>query len=211
MKQQWLTLLARVDALSLRERIFLFLSVFVSVLAAADFVWFTPAATAHHQMVERFTAQSAELDRLREELRTAGTPTDPAKEAREERDSNQERLREIGEQIRALAPQEQKGPALELVLQRLLRNQVGLTLLSLDTLKPEVPGGNGAATGASLPAGMSKRGLEFRLRGPYAGLVHYVQALETALPGLRWGAMELKTDKRSSELSLRVYAVGVQL
>lgn len=211
MKQHWQTLLARVDALSLRERIFLFLSVFVCVLAGADFVWFTPATAAHHHLVERFSAQSAELDRLRGELRTAGAPNEPAKVAREELDSNKERLQELNDAIRALAPQEQKGPALEAVLQRLLRSQDGLTLLSLDTLKPEAPATNGAAATNPQPTGMSKRGLEFRVKGPYAGLVRYVQALETALPGLRWGAMELRTDKRSSELSLRVYAVGVQL
>jgi MSHA biogenesis protein MshJ len=53
--------------------------------------------------------------------------------------------------------------------------------------------------------------LVLKVAGPYGELVKYVQALESALPGLRWGTMELKTDKRGNELTLRVYAVGVQL
>jgi MSHA biogenesis protein MshJ len=53
--------------------------------------------------------------------------------------------------------------------------------------------------------------LVLKVSGPYAELVRYVQALEAALPGLRWGAMELQADKRGTVLSLRVYALGVQL
>jgi MSHA biogenesis protein MshJ len=206
MTQQLQQLLQRIDALSLRERIFLFLSVFVCVLAAADFVWFTPAQTAHKALLQRFAAQSAELDRLRAELAVSAVPNDPAKEARAELQDLGVRLAERNTELAGLAPKDQKGPALEQVLQRMLRRQEGLTLLSLDTLAPEGPG---SAPNAS--TGLSKRGLVLRVAGPYAELVQYVQALETALPGLRWGPMELKTDKRVNELSLQVYAVGVQL
>lgn len=206
MTQQLQLLLQRIDALSLRERIFLFLSVFVCVLAAADFVWFTPAQTAHKALLQRFAAQSSELDRLRSELAVSAVPNDPAKEARAELQELNARLAERNTELAGLAPKDQKGPALEQVLQRMLSRQEGLTLLSLDTLSPEAPGSPSAAS-----TGLRKHGLVLRVAGPYTGLVQYVQALETALPGLRWGPMELKTDKRVTELSLQVYAVGVQL
>ena len=206
MTQQLQLLLQRIDALSLRERIFLFLSVFVCVLVAADFVWFTPAQTAHKALLQRFAAQSSELDRLRGELAVSGVPNDPAKAARAELHELNARLAERTTELAGLAPKDQKGPALEQVLQRMLSRQEGLTLLSLDTLSPEAPGSPSAAS-----TGLRKHGLVLRVAGPYTGLVQYVQALETALPGLRWGPMELKTDKRVTELSLQVYAVGVQL
>ena len=206
MTQQLQLLLQRIDALSLRERIFLFLSVFVCVLAAADFVWFTPAQTAHKALLQRFAAQSSELDRLRSELAVSAVPNDPAKEARAELQELNARLAERNTELAGLAPKDQKGPALEQVLQRMLSRQEGLTLLSLDTLSPEAPGSPSAAS-----TGLRKHGLVLRVAGPYTGLVQYVQALETALPGLRWGPMELKTDKRVTELSLQVYAVGVPL
>ena len=53
MKQQFQQLLLRIDALSVRERIFLFLSVFICVLALADFVWFTPAQVAHKALLQQ--------------------------------------------------------------------------------------------------------------------------------------------------------------
>lgn len=217
MMQQFQQLLQRIDALSLRERIFLFLSIFVCVLAAADFVWFTPAQTAHKMLLQRFASQSAELDRLRTELSVSAVPNDPGKVVHEDLQTVSARLAELNTEIVGLAPSDQKAPALEQVLQRLLRRQEGLTLLSLDTLKPELPGASGPSTPSSAGAnavaatGLTKRGLVLRVAGPYSELVRYVQALETALPGLRWGPMELKTDKRVNELTLQVYAVGVQL
>lgn len=209
MKQQFQQLLLRVDALSMRERIFLFMSVFVCVLALADFVWFTPAQSAHKLLLQRFVAQSAELDRLRGELSTSAVPNDPGKVAREELRTLGVRLEELNAEIAGLAPNDQKAPALEQVLQRLLRRHEGLTLLSLDTQKTETTGTSAASTGAPT-AGLTKRGLTLRVAGSYAELVRYVQTLESALPGLRWGPMELKTDRQASELTLQVYAVGVQ-
>jgi MSHA biogenesis protein MshJ len=210
MKQQLQQLLLRIDALTVRERLFLFMSVFVCVLALADFIWFTPAQIAHKALLQRFVAQSAELDRLRGELAGSAVPNDPAKAAREELRAAGVRLDALNAEIAGLVPNDQNAPALEKVLQRLLRRHEGLTLLSLETLKPEVSGASAAPVGSAPVAGLTKHGLTLRVAGPYADLVRYVQALESALPGLRWGPMELKTEKQLSELTLQVYAVGVQ-
>jgi MSHA biogenesis protein MshJ len=211
MKQQFQQLLMRIDALSTRERIFLFLSVFVCVLALADFVWFTPAQVAHKALLQRFAAQNAELDRLRSELAVTAVPNDPGKAVREEVRVATARLDAINDAIAVLLPKDQKGPALEQVLQRLLRRQEGLTLLSLDTLKSEEPAATAPAAGSTAPAtGLSKHGLSLRVAGPYAELVRYVQSLESSLPGLRWGPMEFKSEKQRNELTLQVYAVGGQ-
>jgi len=94
------------------------------------------------------------------------------------------------------------------VLVQLLRRQDGLVLQGLTTLKAESAVATGAQ--AALPPGMVKRGLELRVTGPYPNLVRYVKSLETALPALRWGALNLKSDQQPPELSLQVYVVGVQ-
>lgn len=210
MMTQWQQLLERMDALSLRERVFLCLSVLVCVLAVADFVWFTPAQTAHKQLVQRFASQSAELERLRNELRLAGVPSDLGRTAREELQLDKQRLQELNAEIAAVAPSDAKGPPLAQLLQQLLRRQPGLTLVSLDTLKPSAGSTERTDPAAALPQGVSRQGLVLKVAGPYADLVRYVQALEAALPGLRWGPMELRSDQRSSELSLQVYALGAR-
>ena len=211
MKQQFQQLLLRIDALSVRERIFLFLSVFICVLALADFVWFTPAQVAHKALLQQFAAQNAELNRLRSELAVSAVPNDPGKAVREEVRIASARLEVINQDISDVLPKEQKGPALEQVLQRLLRRQEGLTLIRLDTLKSDEPGAAVSNAGSAAPVtGLTKHGLSLRVAGPYAELVRYVQSLESSLPGLRWGPIEFKSEKQRNELTLQVYAVGGQ-
>ena len=211
MKKQFQQLLLRIDALSVRERIFLFLSVFICVLALSDFVWFTPAQVAHKALLQQFAAQNAELNRLRSELAVSAVPNDPGKAVREEVRITSARLEVINQDIADVLPKEQKGPALEQVLQRLLRRQEGLTLISLDTLKSEEPGAAVSNAGTAAPVtGLTKHGLSLRVAGPYAELVRYVQSLESSLPGLRWGPIEFKSEKQRNELKLQVYAVGGQ-
>ena len=47
MKAWWAIQAGRINALSLRERLFLFLSLLVVILAIADVLWLNPAQTAY--------------------------------------------------------------------------------------------------------------------------------------------------------------------
>jgi MSHA biogenesis protein MshJ len=215
MKQRWNQLLDRVDALSLRERIFLFLSVFVCLLALVDFVWLTPALTSYKQLTQRFAAQNTELSRLRDELRLVATPSEASRSARLDQEQVDARLAVTNQSIAAALPHAPQGVALELVLAQLLRKQDGLTLLGITTLREEAAASGGAAAGtpgaaSALPAGMTRRGLELRVSGPYAELVRYIHLLETQLPSLRWGALSIKGEQQPPELSVQLYLLEVQ-
>lgn len=200
LKLWWDKQAARIDALSLRERGFLFVSVIVLALAVADVVVLSPAQVAHKQLAQRFATQSTELNRLREELRTTGQPVDASQEVRGALAEADARVQAINQEIAATAPLAEGGPALEQVLVQFLRRRDGLTLLGVGTLPPE-------STPASV-AGLTRRGVELRVAGPYAELVQYVKSLENALPVLRWGPMHLKSEKQPPELSLQVHVVG---
>ncbi len=215
MKAWWAQQAARIDALSMRERVFMFVSVIAIGLALADVLWLEPAQKAQAQAKLRFTTQSVELGRLREELKANSNAPDPAKQVREEIAAADARLVSINQEIRTQVPVSQSGPALEQVLVQFLRRQEGLVLLSTGTLAAEATAATATAAPAAvqaggLPPGLTKRGLELRVSGPYAELVRYVRTLENALPSLRWGALHLKSDKQPPELTLQVYVVGVQ-
>jgi MSHA biogenesis protein MshJ len=209
MKALWEKYAARIDALSLRERMFLFLSVLVCCLAIADTLWLTPAQQAQRQLVQRFGAQTTELNRLRSELQTTGRPSDETLAMRQELESIQSKIDAVNQDIQAGGPTDAGGPALEQVLMEFLRRQDGLTLLGTGTLQGESREGASGGTAKSA-SGLTRRGMELRVAGPYPELVRYVKALETALPKLRWGPMQLKADKPVPELTLQVYLVGVQ-
>ena len=57
MKALWTKYSARVDMLSLRERVILFLSILAVCMALADVLWLSPAQLAHQQMRQRFSRQ----------------------------------------------------------------------------------------------------------------------------------------------------------
>lgn len=212
MKQSWANLIARLDGLSLRERVFLFLSIVVCAFALVDAVWISPAQTVQKQQLEKLDTQSTELTRLRQELLAAGQPVDASKAVREEMLMVKGQIEALDKDIETLVPPSVGGPSLDGVLVQFLRRQEGLTLVSLATIKAEPVNNAGAAGTAreASPASITRKGLELKITGPYAELVRYVRTLETALPTLRWGSMQLHSEKLPPELVLEVFVVGVQ-
>jgi MSHA biogenesis protein MshJ len=211
MKAFWIKYSARVDVLSLRERVILFLSILAVCMALADVLWLSPAQLAYQQMRQRFAAQDAELLRLRAELQGLAQPADASKSVREGIAADQAKLDAVNQAISAAVPHADSGLAMEQVLVQFLRKHEGLTLVSTGTVNVEMPEITAAGAAiAGVPAGLIKRGMELKVSGPYPELVRYVKQLEVALPTLRWGALELKSDQQPPELTMQVFVVGVR-
>lgn len=208
MKKQWAVLAARIDAMQLRERVFVFLTILVSAMALADTLWISPAQTFQKQAKQRFEAQSVELQRLRDELRGVAQTVDPSKAVRDEIEAANLRLNAINQDIRAVAPLAEGGPAIEQALVQFLRRQEGLTLLRTGTLQAVAPPPNAAPPAAGAQPLLQRRGLELSVAGPYGDLVRYVRTLEQALPTLRWGNLQIKTTQQAPEMTLQVFVVG---
>jgi MSHA biogenesis protein MshJ len=210
MKQRWQQLALRIDAMQLRERVFLFLTIIISCAALADTLWLSPAQTAHKQVVQRFATQEAELQRLRNDLKSMAQPVDANQSVRQEIAEVNQRLDAINQEIRAVAPLAEGGPAIEQALVQFLRRQEGLTLLGTGTLQTESAGQPiSQPVAAATQSALERRGLELRVAGSYADLVRYVRTLENALPTLRWGTLQLKTTKQAPEMTIQVFVVGV--
>ncbi|MEO6292332.1 MAG: hypothetical protein ABIO88_06890 [Burkholderiaceae bacterium] len=210
----WAKQSVRIDALSLRERVFLFLSVIACCMALADVAWLSPAQVAHQQLIQRFDKQSAELQRTRAELKAVAQPVDTGKAARDEIAAAKTRLESVNQTIKGILPSATQATPLAQVLVHLLRRHEGLTLLRTATLPAEaVVAGTAPAVGsgaAAMPVGFTRQGVELTVSGSYAELTRYVQTLEKALPQVRWGMMKLKSDKMPPELTLQLFLVGVQ-
>ena len=209
MKAWWKIQSARIDALTLRERVFLFVSILAAFIALADVMWLSPAQAAHTQLKQRFAKQVIELQRLREETKAEALKPSPARLAREELARTRTETDNVNQQINQVSASTTQGTPLAQVLEQFLRRHGGLTLVSTTTLVPEAGAGKSPPSG-SLPVGLSRTGLELTVSGSYPELVGYVQTLEKALPNLRWGKMKLASDTQPPQLSLQVYVVGVQ-
>ncbi len=202
MKAWWTKLAARVDALSLRERVFLFLTLIALSMLLANVLWLAPVQALHQQIAQRFAAQDTELQRLREELRNSSAGTGPGQQVREELVQARERLVAVNQEIAQMPLAQADGTPLTKVLVHFLRRHEGLVLVRTATLAPDSRQGQGAT------AGMTRQGLELTVAGSYHELTRYVQTLERALPALRWGLMRMNSERQLAELTLQVWLVG---
>jgi MSHA biogenesis protein MshJ len=199
------TLIARLDALSLRERIFLFLSVLVVCGAVLDTLWLSPAQIAHKQLVLRFDKQSVELNRLREQVKLSTRADASAVESSGGLAQLEADIAQTERAVRLLLPPPEAAPLVQ-AMSQLLRPYPGLTLIKTTALASGAPVA-GAASNKDLPSGLTRQGVEVTVAGNYADLTRYVHTIESAMPYVRWGQMSLKStdDQGAPQLTLQLF------
>lgn len=201
MKRGWALQAARINALSLRERLFLLGSLLVICIALADLALLSPAQLRHKQAQQSLEKQSGELNKSRAAMRGL---------------SDARAIQALKAQLHAITIQTQQvdqairaatsGSAdAAQVLVHLLRRYEGLTLVSAVSMAPDAQ----KPPASGWPPGLTRHGLALTVSGPYPQLVSYVLALEAALPHVRWGALQLKSEKQPPELMLQLFTVGV--
>lgn len=196
----WKAQARRIDAMSLRERALMFVSLAVALVAVADAVVLSPRLAEQKALAASMRQQSAELDALRASL---------APSHDEQADTPRGRLlRRLAETRSAVsradaeiaqAQSASRGTGLMAVLERALSRHDRLTLVRVAASPPAA-----AASAALLP----RRGVALVLRGSYADLTRYVADTETALPGLRWGELAIRNREGGTELAAEVYVAG---
>ncbi|MFG6442566.1 hypothetical protein [Roseateles sp. LKC17W] len=203
----------RIDALSLRERAILFLSLVAVLAALFDTLVLTPQTARAKQRSDARVQQEAELAQLRELfVATSRTTSDPALALRTQLEAASAERAQLDEQLLHKNGSAGGGQDLAVLLQRLLARQPGLVLERL-TLLPDAPVA-APQSGASAPAalaGITWQGVELQLQGGYTELQREMQALERELPGLRWGDMQLSSSSAEApRLRAQVFLLKVQ-
>lgn len=205
---------ARINAMSLRERIFIFAAFIAATMALADTLWLSPAQARYQKLAQQIDRQSTELQRARTDLKAAGEPVGATKNLREDIATVTAGIDAVNRAIKGMSPSELAETPLARVLVHVLRRQEGLTLVRVTTLAPDASGSltipAGSAAGV-LPAGwLTRQGVELTVSGPYSELTRYLEMLEKVLPHMRWGTMTLKNEKGPPELTLQLFLVGAK-
>lgn len=202
LRARWERQAKRIDALSLRERAILFLSIAAVLAALFDTLVLSPISARSKARADAQAQQAAEVAQLREQFVAASrNANDPAGQLRHQLDAAQAERTRLDAELRK-AGSTSGGEGLSAVLQRLLAQQPGLVLERLALLDDLPVTAPRAASAASAPApavlpnmpGMSWQGVELQVLGRYGDIQRYVQALERELPGLRWGDMHLSAS-----------------
>lgn len=229
MKARLQQLLARVDALSLRERAMVFCAA-AAVIAFGGHAlvlapMFAEQAALRTRIAQQFEAANATDSEIA--ARVQAFQVDPDAPARARLNGIHQELGQLGQQLLAiehgLVPPERIAPLLESIL----RANGKLKLVSMRTLPVEpLSGPPGDATvvapddaaSAAAPATpatpatplLYRHGVEVTVRGNYLDMVDYMSALETLPTRMFWGRAQLDVEEYpAARLTLTLHTLSL--
>jgi len=229
LRQRWILVLARIDAMSLRERVMVLGAVLVLVGFVGDTVLLAPQRATLAKTQRETARQRAELltaDKRASELKTqlAADPNEVPRLRLQQLNAELSRLNSQFSQLeKSLVPPDQMAPLLEQVLRR----TGGVSVTHLQTLSPQAlperdlsektagpatasPGAAAAAGGEAGQPALYRHGVELTLRGSYADLLQYVSNVERLPVRVYFGRAMLDATKYPEvDLRLTVYTLGI--
>lgn len=210
LKTRFKTLADRVDAMSLRERGLIFVTVLVVLYFVAVNLLFGPG-NGEKDRLQR------EIDQKREQTRLLETQIQGVLGGGHDVDSpKREKLVSLQESVKALdasLAQATSGlvPPKEmarLVEQMLLKNR-GLQVVKVESLPAAPLLEDGARAGGTAGAMVYKHGMRIELKGSYMDILRYLKSLEGLPWKVFWGQATLQTEQYPvSKLNLVIYTLS---
>jgi len=212
-------LFEKIDALTLRERVILFVLMLAGIWALIDTLLLAPQESARVQEQNKITQARSQLDEAEQTLQLRATTPDPDLVARQRLESARRNLdarmqTALDLQARMVAPKDMPR-----MLQQMLETHPGLRLAALETLPPTAVGLETATkTVATTPAKSSgeeapvfKHGITLTLVGNYAALTRYMEKLERLPVGFYWSRAELDAGAHPEiRLTLTLYTLSLE-
>jgi MSHA biogenesis protein MshJ len=230
MKEKLQRLAARIDALSLRERVMLFAAAAAVYVFLMYFLGLGPMFAKQDLLRNQIVQQQNNLEGIDNEIsdKVKAAQVDPDAPARERVAAVRAQTEALAVSLRAmqngLVPPERMAPLVEAIL----RSNGRLQLASMRTLPVEPVYGSAkpaaaastanAATAvvaeaqaAAKPAALLYRhGVEVTVRGNYPDMIGYMAALESMPTQLFWGSARLETETwPTSRLTLTLYTLSL--
>jgi len=201
----------RIDALTLRERGIMFVTLLIALYFLASQFVFSPLQKQQQRLEKEIKMkydQSAVINAQTQSIIHAGT-REPDKE-------NAARLKQLREQI-ALVDPRLAGVSQSLVsprdmarfVEKVLTHNPALQVIRVESLPPATVEPGAAATPAAAK-GVYKHGMRIEVRGRYTDIVKYLRALESMPWKVFWGQVTLETeDYPLSRVTLVIYTLSV--
>lgn len=202
MNRFWQLQARRIDERSMRERVFMFLSFALVLVAAADALVLSPQFAEQKELAERMHGQARELASLRQGVAAAASGADTAASPQVRLQAalaaTRDEQRRVDAALQPLLGGQQPARALADLVERVLRHHERLTLLRLQVSAPRA-----ISPGTTL----ALHGVEISISGRYPDLVAYLAELERALPALRWGELHL-AEGTPPTLTVQLHTLG---
>jgi MSHA biogenesis protein MshJ len=218
MRRYWELVRGKIDDMSLRERVMIFLAAAFVVVSALNALLLDPLLAKQKVMSAQVVQQLEKMKELQAQMQALIQAKQDNQQSplhqriaalRQQLDEQDEYLQ--SRRDRLVAPDKMAE-----VLEQVLGKHGKLQLLEMHTL-PVTPLIEKAAEGAAQPSQsvadgrqIFKHGVQLTLRGGYAELTRYVTALEHLPVQMFWGEAELKVDTYpDAELTLTLYTLSL--
>ena len=227
MKQYWLTLSSKFEALNRRERVIVFFAVLICAVAILNAVLLAPVAARHKTLSSELSVDQTQIQSLHQQLNAYAQQgvIDPDAQNKARLAELQARVQELDNKLHGLQSTLVSPDKMPELLRGLLQKNGKLKLVELKTLpvtgmldtKSADTGGQAPAA-ASQPSGhvasndfpMFRHGVEITIEGRYLDLLDYVAAVEQLPWHVLWSKAGLSTDDYPrDQLVLTVYTLSL--
>lgn len=220
MQERIAKLVAKVDGMSLRERALIFAAAAFLLASLVDTLFLNPLLQKQKSLSLQVQQQNEKMKDIQARLsdmlkaREADASSPERKRAAELRKQIEDGKTYLKEKRDKLVPPERMAELLEQVLGR----SKGLQLVALTTLpvSPFVETAAADTPGAAevkvsgLETQMYKHGVKITVRGSYADLLQYLNALERLPAQMFWGQAQMSVIQYpSAELTLTLYTLSL--
>jgi MSHA biogenesis protein MshJ len=206
LKKQFQDFASRIDAMSLRERALIFVTLLVVLYFLAVNILFGPLNAEKDKLQLQFNQKHAETLALEAQVQAlVGSGDHPDVAKRKKLEALQENLKTMdAELVHATSGLVTPKEMARLIEQMLLKNH-GLQVMKVESLpaKPllETTGTSGAL--------VYKHGMNIEIKGGYLDILRYLKSLEALPWKVFWGKVSLKTENHpDSRVSLLIYTLS---
>ena len=221
LKERWSLVADKVDAMSLRERVMIFIASMFLFIAAINALFLDPLLAKQKQLSLQVIQQQEKMKEIQANLASlAQAKKDNANSPLHERIKLLQQQINDGETYLngrrdKLVPPEKMGDLLEQVLSK----NGHLQIVALETL-PATPlveqpaaksaGGEVAVKPAVQERQVFKHGVKITVRGSYTDLLQYLTELEKMPTQMFWGSAKMHVSRYPSvELTLTLYTLSL--
>lgn len=207
----------RIDGLSLRERVIIFLCLAAMLVATLDSFFIEPLNKQTQTQAKAQLKQNQDLQALREQFTQASAASRGGSQDAVLQQRLSTALQQQGQLKAAVFVGFQNLGAqtgLRDLLATLLQQHARLSLVKLTTMDDgsgpaslRTPATLPATTGQAPPRELQWRGIEMQITGDYLDQVDYLKQLERELPNLHWGELRLwsQGNRQPVLLQLQVF------
>jgi MSHA biogenesis protein MshJ len=212
MKALWLKLSSRIDGMTLRERIAIFVASVAALLFLVNGIVLEPMFARNRQLADQVRQQNLQL-----QAANAGVAAQMEAFTRNPDAATQQRLAdlqreaaELAGSLRAMQHGLVAPEKMGQLLQQLLRSNGKLKLVSLRTLALDGMAGADAKSAPVQRQLLYRHGVEVVLQGGYLDMLDYMQALEGSPQQVFWGRAQLDArNYPAATLTLTLYTLGL--